>query len=321
MNGKTYLCDLCNAQFTTRGNLGRHSKIHCPVIKIIEKKDSENSEKLLYFEKQLNELKNIIQEKDTKIEQLHIELEKKTHDVIDSLKNSNDFLKETHKTASEITTKSMDALAFLMKHRKNAPALKKLTQDDAIKMLTCEKDLYKNLIYHADANSLHKYIGKIYTKEIIKEDPNLQSVWSTDASRSSFIVKVGDNPTWMRDPKGNILNEYICEKLRSGIKLFIERCLYSNDHTTVKVEDITNELEYDDLDIDSLDINQMRKRMSRDKDIHKVLAMLRTGAFENKVIAYVASLLILHKTNIDLLEDDNANPKAEMVNKSNKKVK
>jgi hypothetical protein len=50
--------------------------------------------------------------------------------------------------------KSVDALTFLMTHRKNAPELKELTHEKAQDMLIRENRLYDYLLRHNEENTL-----------------------------------------------------------------------------------------------------------------------------------------------------------------------
>ena len=205
---KTYMCEYCEATFAVRGNYYRHKKYMCSVKIEQEKKksiDAQNETKL-YYEKIIEDLKNeskITKEKlESELKVTRELLEQKNKELLLILHDDRTFFQGTHKSSSSTINKSVDALTFLMTHRKNAPELKKITQENAQALLTHENKLYDYLLHYNSENKLDQYIGDIILKYIKKENPEEQSVWNSDVSRLTFLIReiVDESPTWLRDP-------------------------------------------------------------------------------------------------------------------------
>ena len=71
---------------------------------------------------------------------------------------------------------------------------------------------------------LHKYLGDFLINEYKKENPKDQSMWNSDASRLTYIIKLlmdDNSSTWKADPKAGTIKTSIIVPLLEYIKQFI----------------------------------------------------------------------------------------------------
>ncbi len=282
-----FACEYCNTHFAAKGNYYRHKKYMCSVKIEQEKKnfiDEQNKTKL-HYEKIIEELKNEL--KTTKEKLMAVLCEDRT------------FLQGTQKTSSSTINKSVDALTFLMTHRKDAPELKKITQENAQELLTHENKLYDYLLHFNSESKLDQYIGDIILKYIKKENPEEQSVWNSDVSRLTFLIRdiVNESPTWLRDPNGAMFNAKIITPVIDEIRKYLDKCLYSKNPDKVALDDETDQSDSDSDSEDekSEDVYAERENMRRKGKILGTMETLRSKKFKKSLAEYIASHIPLHK--------------------------
>ena len=233
VENKEFICEFCNLKIHYKQNYYRHKKYSCPIkleqeknkITLAQEELKKDYEKIklelkLSIDK-LNEQKELIDKQKDQNDNQKVKLEEQTKlintqkeeierqnkELLSILNDNRSFLQGTQKTSTSTISKSVDALTFLMTHRKNAPELKKITQENAQELLTRENKLYDYLLHYNSENKLDQYIGDIILKYIKKENPEDQSVWNSDVSRLTFLIRdiVNESPTWLRDPQwGNV---------------------------------------------------------------------------------------------------------------------
>lgn len=297
-----YVCEHCNKSIVNKSNFNKHVK--CCSVKIEEEKNlflNTQQEKILYLEKTLEEYKKINLEQAQKIECLAKKIDDKNENFISTLcKNM-----EQMQTFSNTTiTKSMDALTFLITHRKKAPELKQLTNEKAQALLKLENRLYDYLLFYNNENMLDQYVGKIILKHIKKENPDDQSIWNTDVSRLTYIIRdvVDSSPTWLRDPKGALFNEKIITPIINELKEYLYRCVHSKNPDEVSIHvvqdkaQLNSDDESSDSDEETNDIYKEHDHMMRSMKILGVVNTLRSTKFRKRLSEYIASNIPLHKS-------------------------
>lgn len=259
-----YICDPCEYKTNDRCSWYNHknSKKHKMIEKIknYEKKDqiiesgtvsdltkkqyeidllneklkaSENEKKLIVkqlenIEKQLDETKKKYEKQ---LDETREQYEKRIEDAkehIDTLKYENEFQKHMINSAGGMIKKSMNTLNYLLLNYKNAPHITEL--DDYSIISKSINDLIKNLIYHYNKNLLNKYIGDFIVRQYKKEEPEAQSLWSSDTDRLNYFicefikeqniknkVKVNNKTQWILDKKGIKMTNYIIKSLLNYI--------------------------------------------------------------------------------------------------------
>lgn len=316
---KGYVCDHCHKSIIDRGNYYRHKK-RCHV-KIEEEKNyyiNSQQEKILYLEKTnteyiktIDELKSKIAELSGKIDTANNNINNNNNTLISTLCKNMEFMQDVSKTT---LTKSMDALTFLMNHRKKAPELKQLTNENVQAILKSENRLYDYLLFYNEENMLDQYVGKIILKHIKKENPDDQSIWNSDVSRLTYIIRdvVNSSPTWLRDPKGALFNEKIITPIINELKEYLYRCVHSDnpDKVMINIDSHKKKRNQSDSDIDysssdesedetpsnkSIDPYAEHEIMRRRMRILAVVNTLRSIKHRKKLSEYIATNIPLHK--------------------------
>ena len=194
-NDKQYQCPFCNKLFTTKTSLYRH-KLHFCKFK----------NKGMMTELQLEVENRLLKEKCIKLEE------------------NNEKLAEIAKNNSAAVTQTMSTMSYVTKHLSNAPPITQL-EGKNINILLCSdkfisdcdsKNNKKNvieqeIIYNFNKKTLDRYLGDLIIKEYKKDNPEDQSLWSSDISRLTFFIResIGKSNSWMKDKKGINLTKLI----------------------------------------------------------------------------------------------------------------
>jgi len=210
-NNHSYSCDVCSKTFKYKYNLYKHQRHSCKTTHsntaIINYSESSTDNSILLkliqkLEEQINDLRK---DKETTVK--HIEK-----------------LTDAHIISQKV---SHNALKFAQLHFSQAPPIKKINYDDTIQFISYDKKIQDDdfklelkLLDEFKKNSLHKFIGNIIIEHYKKENTSDQSLWSTDITRLSFIIKeiVQGNDKWISDKKGDKIKKYIIEPLLEKIK-------------------------------------------------------------------------------------------------------
>jgi hypothetical protein len=201
---KKYTCNNCGSEFNDRSNMRRHK------IKSCENNINNNT-----TNQQTNtDLIGVIVTMMNKYE----ENQKMLFELLKHNGQVAQINGETAKVQSETVATSMRTLNYAIKHLTQAPPLKKLNKDKAIKLLEYEAknknhSIETIMINKFKNNELHEFLGNIVIGECINnKDKNKISIYACDISRLSFIIRQRlDN----RDDN-NIIDEWITDK--EGIK-------------------------------------------------------------------------------------------------------
>ena len=190
-----FSCNFCNFKCSRMSNLTRHKNICADAI--IENKNKEFS--------------IIIENKNKEIDNLKKALDVMTKDK-DALFKLTTDIQTTNNT-------SVSALNYVIQNHKKAPPLQQLDQKKAKNLLKFKDndepfvndELVELLIYNFKKKNLDKCIGDMLLKHYKKNDPSEQSIWNSDTSRLTFLIKdiVGDKSEWVTDKKGVKLIKYV----------------------------------------------------------------------------------------------------------------
>jgi|688.fasta_scaffold234011_1 hypothetical protein len=205
---KSYSCDKCGKSFIHQSSLSRHENYRCLKIR----------EELSLLKNQFIEYQELMKSKE-------IELENKF------LKEKNIFLDQEIKELKDFITSgkggntiyNISVKTYVQKNYPNAPVL--LGIDDYDKLTYENDDLIDTLVYNYNNTCLHKYFGNFIVKYYKKDDPSKQSMWSSDISRLTYIIKellVNNESIWNHDYKGVKIKKYIITPLLKYIKTYID---------------------------------------------------------------------------------------------------
>lgn len=193
-----YKCDTCGSSFTKANNLARHYKACMARNKIKE----ENSK-----------LKNKVDDLEDYIDLLKSDLVYYKNLIKDAGVGSGAKVKITTNVQSLIVSKHEDAPAL----EYSKPNILQFDSDDN----------HKNALFLINRfrdNTFARFVGKCIVAAYKKEDPDEQSLWSTDANRLTMFIKkmmADDNSKWISDKKGVQTMKYIVDPLLKRIKTML----------------------------------------------------------------------------------------------------
>jgi hypothetical protein len=216
---KLYKCKKCTFATKHKSSYFRH-KSGC--------KDNGNSvdddvnfKKIIQnFQDKLNEKDKILNEKDKII----TEKDK----VISQLKDDqNVYLKSLVKEAgmlvnknTNLAIKSVSTLSYVIQNYPNAPALELVPESkyDEIAAPNCTIPI--TVVHYYRKKKLASYLGNYVVEFYKKEDPHLNSVWSSDVVRETFVYRelVGDKLDWIVDKVAKKIGKKIIDPMLSFIK-------------------------------------------------------------------------------------------------------
>ena len=236
-------CTNCNRQFNHTSNLARHQKF-CMANIIKEMKIDHQNE--------VKELKNKI----TVLE-----------DKLIMMTNHYDYLKSLVNNAGSMVKISVNALSYAVQNFNNAPAI--VSFNNFALLQTEEKyTIVEIAIYNHKNGKLPSYIGHAITSEYKKKDPREQSIWNTDTSRFSYIIRecINEKLEWVIDKGGlkftdvsigpildylkNLLNKHLAD--RSKLFLRKDTNVISLQSELNVVNDILNKIADNSLAIETI---------------------------------------------------------------------
>jgi len=207
-----FICTNCEKSLSNKFSLERHNEKcnvfychHCDEIFNSEHKFKNHVRENLievinYYRKnficQMNENKQL----NDRIK----EVNKKNKELKKELNYKDDFIKDYKKIANS----SSKVLDFLIKNYPSAPRIKSLkdsyTKDKDDKMSI--SDYGNMMVTKYTKNQFSMYIGDKIIDRYKKEDPEEQSMWSSDISRITYYKKLDE---WEIDKHGTYIMENI----------------------------------------------------------------------------------------------------------------
>ena len=200
------VCKYCDCNFTRPDILSRHLK------SCISKLQREH------------ELESTINDLNTKfehtVETLNIKLiqsEKET----DHYKEERNYYKRLLEEAGGLVKKSVSALTFVVNNYDGAPALQTISFDDIPSFKNTENNIVEDILSAYKHKTLGSYLGNFIVIYYKKDDPKSQSIWNTDDSRLTYLIKEllsNKSSNWIIDKKGVKTKEYLIDPILSHVK-------------------------------------------------------------------------------------------------------
>jgi hypothetical protein len=192
---KLYCC-ICNKYYISIQTYKKHKLIvHCNKAKSVKNKKQNTNH---------NDNKNV----NTKLDEVKEEIKEEIH-------KSND---KVVTVVNKAITKATSLIKYLMQHHQNVPPIKKITDEESIKLLRIDYEcpskkpndfiLEQRLIYDHFKGNFVKNISKSILNIIDHKKPKNQPIYNTDSSRYNYVIKTTDE-AWDEDKAGIKFSEYI----------------------------------------------------------------------------------------------------------------
>ncbi|ARF09671.1 hypothetical protein Indivirus_2_50 [Indivirus ILV1] len=218
----TFICKYCNNSFARSSSLMRHMD-KCSKISVLDEKDDEIKD--IRLQTLENEIKKI--EKETK------EKEKIYKKQIKELQNNfNKQLESYEKLLTSVTSpQNVTNYNYILSNYPNAPALES-KKSYANLLETNIMTLVDLIIMYYEQGRLVTFIGDYLVKEYLNEEPEKQSLWTTDLSRLTYIISEAckkNKNIWSYDKKGVKTKKIMIEPLLDYIRK--ELAKYAEDNS------------------------------------------------------------------------------------------
>jgi hypothetical protein len=220
-----FKCTFCNNSYPNSGNLARH-KISC-----LEKRKLVD---------ELNEKNEFLKQKDEIIKQKNETLIQKD-ETISILKSEVSHLKMIVNNSGSIIKTSVSTMAYVLKNYRDAPVLESIKDYSAIHYEQNNTEFVENLIFEHNNSKLYAHIGDFIIKTYKKDDPTQQSIWNSDTSRLTYLIReiIANNKVdWKVDKKGIKTTKFIIDPILEYIDTQIRNYVqgYKVNHRTTAKE-------------------------------------------------------------------------------------
>lgn len=234
-----YVCKFCGKQYDNRSSKYQHQK-KCGELHGFNNKscsDDESSEEE-YEDLTKSEIQKKLKEKTQEIKSKDKQL-KRQENQINQLLQTNVNATATSANVSESTNKSMNMMTYAMKYFKDAPVLKQLEKSQVkelvnyigtLKSYEDVSNYVKTLLRHFKKQTIIPYFGKMIGTYLGVNVPvKKRRVWTTDASRLSFIVMQYVNRTkekeWSTDKSGRKFISMVIDPMLKFINELLRKYL------------------------------------------------------------------------------------------------
>nr|QKF94891.1 zinc finger C2H2-type protein [Fadolivirus 2] len=298
-------CQFCKKTFSNSSSLARHRKACNKQQELIQKyenmlkaqdielKELKNKINIITESHEaeiskLNELlKKEMRNKNTEID-AKIDLLKSREDLIATLRSENHNLRTLLNNAGSVIQTSVSTLSYIVKNYTNAPALTPIPDLPKLHYDMTDLEFVDQLILEHRHKTLTAYIGDMIAKVYKKEDPKQQSIWNSDTSRLTYIIREimhNQNLDWRVDKKGLKTSKYLIEPVLD----YIEECIvkYMKKTKAASRTDSTS---------------QAVKIMNNFTDANQILQMIEDKVLEEDILKYLAPRLYIVK-NEELLAE------------------
>lgn len=256
----SHKCVKCGKIFSYRSGLSRHKK-ECDISLQDNSKTKELENAVMLLKSRLE-----------KYEKVNAQLFK--------------YVKENQPSNTTNNTFNISVKNYIQQNYSDAPALEGIKDYD--KLTFEDNDFMGTLVYNFNNDTLHKYLGDFLVGYYSKENPSEQSLWNSDVSRLTYIVKellANNKSIWNHDFKGIKVKSYIINPLLRHIKKSMNEYWFSH---------IDN--------IASGDADNLRKIQETFVTIQKIRKVIDNGILSDEIVRYIAPKFYMDKR--DIITDD-----------------
>ncbi|QKF93728.1 zinc finger protein C2H2-type protein [Fadolivirus algeromassiliense] len=270
-NTNKFICNNCNELFSCRQSLSRHKNYRCKNSQL--KHETDKDKQIETLKQQLIEYQQAM--KDKEIEFLNKQVNKLNSEV-NELKSFIRSGKYGNTTNYNISIKK-----YVQQHYSDAPALEGVK--DYAKLTYDETDFIETIISKFNNDILHKYLGDFIIQYYKKDNPSEQSIWNSDVSRLTYIIKElldNNQSIWNHDYKGVKTKNYVITPLLKYIRKSIDKYWIDN--------------------IDTFKVLETRELVQLQENLiilQKVKKCIDNGLLADEIVKYIAPEFYLNKSN------------------------
>ena len=295
-----FICKKCNKEFSCKQSLSRHTLHYCRV----HEEATDKNAKIQELESKLLEYQCLMKVKELEIELKHAnqkinELQVNPNNTNNSNNQPNNLTNNNTNNQTNNITYKISVKNYVQQHYPEAPPLlclpdyEQLTYDEETN--EPDDDFISTLVYNYNNHCLHKYLGDFLIKYYKKDDPSQQSVWSSDISRLTYVIKellANKESIWNHDYKGIKTKEYIVSPLLNYIKTYMDKFW---------VENLDN--------FKRLKIDIVLKLQNTYHVLYKIKKSIDTDVLGNDIIKYIAPHFRVNRTDnkqnllVDIIND------------------
>lgn len=292
------ICEYCESTFSKKSNLVRHLEI-CKVKKNNDTSQLEQLEEKMKRDR--NELINKMQkEKD--------DLEKRMQqEMINILKKQVESLSVIAEHSSNASANSASTVNILAKFCNKAQETLPFTD---MKLLTGDKiSLLDMAINYEQMENFefHDRIVKELEKYYKHADPTMQTLWSTDVSRQSYMYrkKMADNSIiWVADKKGKVVGQLLVDPMMK--QLDIDAC-EALKQCNKQLQDDDNA----DVELTKYERNEVEGKR---KVLLNIMTKITNGELKNDIVRNLAKQLYFDKSLVIKAPDTKLNGDFDKTN-------
>ena len=167
-------------------------------------------------------------------------------ELLDHYRKEIDYMRGMLDTAGGMANKAVGSLSHIVNNYDDAPPLEKAKSSDVLKIKNSrvkvknkkerEMIIIKQIFSAYNHGTTGEYVGDIIVSMYKKKDPELQSIWATDTSRLTYLIKkpeddedsTNSHSRWVVDKKGVDTVEYIIDPILQKIKSLAREYLDQN---------------------------------------------------------------------------------------------
>ena len=203
LSESNYVCDSCGGKFARINNLTRHYKT-CPkahnetqILKLkLEQYEKSATQKEEFFNRELSHYKE-----------------------------EASYYKNLLNEAGGLVKKSVSALTYVVGNYDNAPCIQMIDVDNIEEFEKNNKKLAEDILSAYKHKTLSKYLGDFILSVYKKKIPHDQSIWNTDTSRLTYLIKelmLNESSNWVVDKQGIKTKTYLIDPLVGYLRKILE---------------------------------------------------------------------------------------------------
>ena len=123
--------------------------------------------------------------------------------------------------ASNVVKCNMSALTYIINTYDKAQDLQQINIKDVKQLVNHDNKLISEIFHAFNHGKLGQYIGDIIVKLYKKDNPNNQSIWNTDTSRLTYLIKkiiYKNKSKWIVDKNGVETIKYLITPIMDHVK-------------------------------------------------------------------------------------------------------